>query len=270
MAAARDGRLGGARSPQAPSRHAAHPGARRHRRRERKAATRCAPGAVAFLEKPVEKSLLDEAFSQISGFLDRRVRNLLVVDDESAQRQALDRAARRRRGHQRHRGRLERGGARRARAGAVRLHGARPEAARYAGLSAARARQVRRAVLEGAGDHLHGEAAHAQGGDGAAPLRRDDRRQGRELTRAAARRDDALPPSRRVAPSGGEAEAAAAAAQRRRGLRGQEGADRRRRRAQRLRADQRARGPPDGRPLRRERARRAQAARATIRTSTSS
>ena len=46
-------------------------------------------GAVAFLEKPVEKSLLDEAFSQISGFLDRRVRNLLVVDDESAQRQAL-------------------------------------------------------------------------------------------------------------------------------------------------------------------------------------
>ncbi|MFL6007547.1 MAG: response regulator [Gaiellaceae bacterium] len=46
-------------------------------------------GAVAFLEKPVEKALLDEAFSQIAGFLERRVRNLLVVDDESAQRQAL-------------------------------------------------------------------------------------------------------------------------------------------------------------------------------------
>jgi len=46
-------------------------------------------GAVAFLEKPVEKSLLDEAFSQIAGFLDRRVRNLLVVEDESVQRQAV-------------------------------------------------------------------------------------------------------------------------------------------------------------------------------------
>src|SRR4051812_44179140 len=46
-------------------------------------------GAVAFLEKPVEKPLLDEAFAQIAGFLERRVRNLLVVDDESAQRQAM-------------------------------------------------------------------------------------------------------------------------------------------------------------------------------------
>ena len=46
-------------------------------------------GAVAFLEKPVEKSRLDEAFSQISSFLERRVKNLLVVGDESTQRQAV-------------------------------------------------------------------------------------------------------------------------------------------------------------------------------------
>jgi CheY-like chemotaxis protein len=46
-------------------------------------------GAVAFLEKPVEKSRLDDAFAQITSFLDRRVRNLLVVDDESTQRQAV-------------------------------------------------------------------------------------------------------------------------------------------------------------------------------------
>jgi HAMP domain-containing protein/signal transduction histidine kinase/DNA-binding response OmpR family regulator len=46
-------------------------------------------GAVAFLEKPVEKSRLDDAFSQITSFLERRVRNLLVVDDESTQRQAV-------------------------------------------------------------------------------------------------------------------------------------------------------------------------------------
>jgi CheY-like chemotaxis protein/signal transduction histidine kinase len=46
-------------------------------------------GAVAFLEKPVDKSRLDEAFSQISSFLERGVRNLLVVDDEEAQRQEV-------------------------------------------------------------------------------------------------------------------------------------------------------------------------------------
>jgi CheY-like chemotaxis protein len=46
-------------------------------------------GAVAFLEKPVDKSRLDEAFERISSFLDRRVKNLLVVDDESVQREAV-------------------------------------------------------------------------------------------------------------------------------------------------------------------------------------
>jgi CheY-like chemotaxis protein/HAMP domain-containing protein len=46
-------------------------------------------GAVAFLEKPVEKGRLEEAFSQISSFLERGVRNLLVVDDEQTQRQSI-------------------------------------------------------------------------------------------------------------------------------------------------------------------------------------
>ena len=46
-------------------------------------------GAVAFLEKPVEKSRLDEAFQHISRFLERGVKNLLVVDDEQTQRQSI-------------------------------------------------------------------------------------------------------------------------------------------------------------------------------------
>ncbi len=46
-------------------------------------------GAVAFLQKPVDKGRLDEAFLQLSSFLERGVRNLLVVDDDETQRQAI-------------------------------------------------------------------------------------------------------------------------------------------------------------------------------------
>ena len=46
-------------------------------------------GAVAFLEKPVDKSRLDDAFQQISTFLERGVKNLLVVDDEPTQRESI-------------------------------------------------------------------------------------------------------------------------------------------------------------------------------------
>ena len=43
-------------------------------------------GAVAFLEKPVAKEGLDEAFGAIETFIDRGVRNLLVVEDDEKQR----------------------------------------------------------------------------------------------------------------------------------------------------------------------------------------
>jgi HAMP domain-containing protein/CheY-like chemotaxis protein/signal transduction histidine kinase len=46
-------------------------------------------GALAFLHKPLEKEQLDEAFNQILGFVERRVKNLLVVEDDDKQRQAI-------------------------------------------------------------------------------------------------------------------------------------------------------------------------------------
>jgi CheY-like chemotaxis protein len=46
-------------------------------------------GALAFLEKPVSKEALDEAFGRISQFIDERVRHLLVVEDDEVQRNAI-------------------------------------------------------------------------------------------------------------------------------------------------------------------------------------
>jgi CheY-like chemotaxis protein len=47
-------------------------------------------GAIAYLEKPVSAEALDAAFGRIAGFLDRRVRRLLVVEDDAAQRSAIE------------------------------------------------------------------------------------------------------------------------------------------------------------------------------------
>jgi CheY-like chemotaxis protein len=47
-------------------------------------------GAIAYLEKPVSAEALDAAFARIAGFLDRRVRRLLVVEDDAAQRSAIE------------------------------------------------------------------------------------------------------------------------------------------------------------------------------------
>jgi HAMP domain-containing protein/CheY-like chemotaxis protein/signal transduction histidine kinase len=46
-------------------------------------------GAIAYLAKPVSKEALDDAFSRIMSFIDARVRNLLVVEDDEAQRNAM-------------------------------------------------------------------------------------------------------------------------------------------------------------------------------------
>ena len=46
-------------------------------------------GAVAFLAKPIEKEHLEETFAQMSSFLERDIRNLLVVDDDKTQRKAI-------------------------------------------------------------------------------------------------------------------------------------------------------------------------------------
>jgi CheY-like chemotaxis protein len=47
-------------------------------------------GAIAYLEKPVSAEALDDAFGRIAAFLDRRVRRLLVVEDDAAQRTAIE------------------------------------------------------------------------------------------------------------------------------------------------------------------------------------
>jgi FOG: CheY-like receiver len=46
-------------------------------------------GAVAFLEKPVEKEHLDSAFTDISSFIERGVKNLLIVDDDETHRETI-------------------------------------------------------------------------------------------------------------------------------------------------------------------------------------
>jgi CheY-like chemotaxis protein len=46
-------------------------------------------GAVAVLEKPVEADALDDAFTAIAAFVERSVRNLLIVDDDADQRSAI-------------------------------------------------------------------------------------------------------------------------------------------------------------------------------------
>ncbi len=46
-------------------------------------------GAMAYLTKPVSKDALDSAFSRISSFIDTIPKNLLVVEDNDAQRQSI-------------------------------------------------------------------------------------------------------------------------------------------------------------------------------------
>ena len=116
------------------------------------------------------------------------------------------------------------------------------------GLRAARAGQGRPAPPRRAGDHPHRQGADPARGDAPEALRRDDRRQGRRArpsgcwTRrrctCTGRRGRCPTDSRRMLEQMHDADAALARAQ---------GADRRRRRAQRVRAHQRARGARDGR-----------------------
>jgi CheY-like chemotaxis protein/HAMP domain-containing protein len=46
-------------------------------------------GAIAFLQKPVEASALEDAMNRIEGFLERRVKQLLVVEDDEVQRKSI-------------------------------------------------------------------------------------------------------------------------------------------------------------------------------------
>jgi len=46
-------------------------------------------GAMAYLSKPVARESLDAAFSSIRGFIDRKVKSLLVVEDNDVERQSI-------------------------------------------------------------------------------------------------------------------------------------------------------------------------------------
>ncbi|HVW27270.1 MAG TPA: HAMP domain-containing protein [Polyangiaceae bacterium] len=46
-------------------------------------------GAIAYLQKPVEKEALEQALAQIRTFVERRVKHLLIVEDDEVQRRSL-------------------------------------------------------------------------------------------------------------------------------------------------------------------------------------
>jgi CheY-like chemotaxis protein/signal transduction histidine kinase/HAMP domain-containing protein len=46
-------------------------------------------GAIAYLEKPVDKAKLDEAFGQIRQFIDNRVKRLMIVEDDLNQQRSM-------------------------------------------------------------------------------------------------------------------------------------------------------------------------------------
>jgi CheY-like chemotaxis protein len=46
-------------------------------------------GAIAYLEKPVDKARLDEAFGHIRTFIDNRVKRLMIVEDDVAQQRSM-------------------------------------------------------------------------------------------------------------------------------------------------------------------------------------
>jgi CheY-like chemotaxis protein/HAMP domain-containing protein/signal transduction histidine kinase len=46
-------------------------------------------GAIAYLEKPVDKAKLDEAFGHIRSFIDNRVKRLMIVEDDADQQRSM-------------------------------------------------------------------------------------------------------------------------------------------------------------------------------------
>ena len=202
----------------------------------------------------VTPELLGGVFDELAEFLDRRTRSVLVVEDDERERDALMDLI---------------GGA------DVEVVGAASREQALAELDGrhfdcmvldlgprgrqrlpdARAHQAGEALPQPAGDRAHRQGAQPTGGDAAEALRRDDHREGRPLAGAPARRDLALPAQGGGAAARGEAPDAGAPAHGGRRVRGQEGADRGRRRAQRVRAHERLRAARHGGRVRGERAR---------------
>src|SRR5207253_6918359 len=62
---------------------------RRHTRWPRDWSSDVCSSDLAHLEKPVTKEALDEAFAKIRGFVERRNKSLLVIEDDEVQRNAI-------------------------------------------------------------------------------------------------------------------------------------------------------------------------------------
>src|SRR5690606_3792197 len=150
----------------------------------------------------------------------------------------------RRRGH-RHR-RQRRRGAGGAGARALRLRGARPEAAGHDRLRAARPDPGERGPRRTADRGVHRQGAQRGGGPAAEEGGQVGGDQGRGIARAPSRRDRAVPAPGGRRPAAGQAAHVPAPARIRRGAARQAGAGGGRRRAQHLRPVQRARAPRHG------------------------
>jgi CheY-like chemotaxis protein len=211
-------------------------------------------GALAFLQKPVSPEALAEALGAVKGFVERRVRNLLIVEDDDNQRKALVEL-------------IGNGDVVTTAVGSAEeslnllrtqhfdcmvLDLGLPD---MTGFDLINMIKSRREAARAADHRLHRQGAVAGGGDPAQAGDRRDHRQERALDGAPARRDGAVPPPRRGQPAAEQAADAQAGPPRRPGVQRQEGADHRRRRSQHLRHHQRARALQDGRHLRRERRR---------------
>ena len=209
-------------------------------------------GAFAYLNKPLTTEGLEAAFDRIKRFAAPRARRLLVVEDSPAEQLSIveliahddveittvgtgeDALAA-------------------LRAQALRLRRARPAAAGHLRLRSAHRDPARPAAAGGADRRVHRQGAQPGRGGRAAEDGEEHRAQGRPLAGAPARRDRALPAPRGRRAARAEAADAGAPARERRGARRQAGAGGGRRRAQHLRAVERARAPRHARRQRDDR-----------------
>jgi CheY-like chemotaxis protein len=174
-------------------------------------------GAMAHLAKPVDRESLEAAFSSLTGFIDRKVRNLLVIEDNDVERQSI----------------VELIGNGDVRTTAV-ATGTEALAALAnqdfdclvldLGLSDMTGFELLEKMKEN--PRLSQLPVIVYTGDGAPAACRNHHHQGREVAGSAARRDGAVPAPRREQPAGREAQDAGTAAPARSVAGGAQGADR--------------------------------------------
>ena len=153
-------------------------------------------GAFSFMTKPSSIEGLQSVFTRIQEFIEPRVRELLVVEDDSAEQMSIAALI----GASDIRISTADSGASALellRDAEVRLRDPRSQAARRFRLRAAVGDPARRAPARNPDRRVHRPRAHARRGVRAAPAREEHRAQGRAESRAPARRDGVVPASAR-------------------------------------------------------------------------